>query len=644
LYLDRVDLRNFRAFRHASINLPESGLVLLAGANNTGKSALLSALDVVAGRGTPPRVRHADASEPAEVCARFVLSEAERERLLGKVTDAALHDGAFSWVEWRFTEDQNPSLFPIELRAPWPGHRTITVARGSVPPEAGVAVSNVVAALGGHPDQGVELANRTGGAHSLDYLASIGRPELAPLLEFLNDWRGQYFHFYALRTGTGRTRQLTSEDRLAFSGENLPGVLLHVQTNKPQQWEQIRRLMAETVPDLGMLETPTSGQQIEVAFRDPYTPTFDPNLKDLGTGVEQLLMTVVMGVTQPAPSMVVIEEPETNLHPAAQRALLNLLREWGRERLLLVSTHSPVFLDRAVGATPVLVTHRSRGASTVTHFTEEFSEALAALGVRRNELLTADRLLFLEGPSDQDILTVWFPSEMRNPRMAVIDGQGGDNALHAHRLAAWIEAADALHGRRVLYLRDRDELPRRLLERLQQSGAVHVLERRELENYLLDAEAIQKVLSERLGRFDLDPAAVAVAMRQIADGLKATVLVKRVGWELAPITFVDHKLRDELGRTKPPLEQFQDIVLGRLPERDDLTGHIGELWRNAEDAIASAWEDQWSSLAPGHDLLVALWATYGIKYDKQRDGTAIAKAIAEPPYELGKALREFLAD
>jgi len=41
-----------------------------------------------------------------------------------------------------------------------------------------------------------------------------------------------------------------------------------------------------------------------------------------------------------------------------------------------------------------------------------------------NELLTADRLLFLEGPSD--------------------------NALHAHRLDAWIEAADALHGRRVL--------------------------------------------------------------------------------------------------------------------------------------------------------------------------------------------------
>jgi len=42
-------VENYRAFRHAEMTLPEEGLVLVAGANNSGESALLSAFDVVAG-------------------------------------------------------------------------------------------------------------------------------------------------------------------------------------------------------------------------------------------------------------------------------------------------------------------------------------------------------------------------------------------------------------------------------------------------------------------------------------------------------------------------------------------------------------------------------------------------------------------
>jgi hypothetical protein len=41
------------------------------------------------------------------------------------------------------------------------------------------------------------------------------------------------------------------------------------------------------------------------------------NLKDLGTGVEQLLMTLVVGLTEQAPLTLLIEEPETNLNPMA---------------------------------------------------------------------------------------------------------------------------------------------------------------------------------------------------------------------------------------------------------------------------------------------------------------------------------------
>lgn len=42
-----VQLENFRAFHSAEIRLPGNGLVLVAGANNAGKTALLSAFDAM---------------------------------------------------------------------------------------------------------------------------------------------------------------------------------------------------------------------------------------------------------------------------------------------------------------------------------------------------------------------------------------------------------------------------------------------------------------------------------------------------------------------------------------------------------------------------------------------------------------------
>lgn len=72
--------------------------------------------------------------------------------------------------------------------------------------------------------------------------------------------------------------------------------------------------------------------------------------------------------------------------------------------------------------------------------------------------------------------------------------KGGDNARHADQLAEWLAGVDRIGLRRVLYLRDRDELSPSVLRTLERSETVAVLQRRELENYLLDAEAVAEVL------------------------------------------------------------------------------------------------------------------------------------------------------
>jgi predicted ATP-dependent endonuclease of OLD family len=212
----------------------------------------------------------------------------------------------------------------------------------------------------------------------------------------------------------------------------------------------------------------------------------DLNLKDLGTGVEQLLMTLTVGLMEAPPFTLVIEEPETNLHPAAQRALLGLLQAWAADRQGIIATHSPVMLDWSPGGDRLWLVTRNQETSHVDPVGEDPLPVLRSLGVRLSDVLSADRILVVEGPSDEEILAAWFPGLLRNPRVAVIRGGGGDYASHANQLASWLAGIDRAGLRSVLYLRDRDELSAATLERLTASPAVYVLERRELENYLLE--------------------------------------------------------------------------------------------------------------------------------------------------------------
>jgi ABC-type uncharacterized transport system ATPase subunit len=65
--LIQVRVKDFRAFSEASFDMPPNGLILVTGQNNAGKSALLSALDVISGQQEQEAVRHAKAKGPAHV-------------------------------------------------------------------------------------------------------------------------------------------------------------------------------------------------------------------------------------------------------------------------------------------------------------------------------------------------------------------------------------------------------------------------------------------------------------------------------------------------------------------------------------------------------------------------------------------------
>jgi len=650
--LRHVRAENFRAFRHAEITLPQDGLVLVAGANNSGKTALLSAFDVIAGdSGDIMSLQHAGQDAPASVTATFALADDEKLVVLASAQsrDQLLADGAAASLEFLFMESPEPQraaglagLGLTEIRGDWPGHGMVPLALARWE-EAGISHLSRAAALTGGERDALEMTDRggVGGSLWLDQLTHW--PDLPSFGQLLVGWRSRFYHFRALRTGTERSQPLTSPAKLEPTGSNLAGVLHYLATDRPSAFRRLGDVITEIVPALGRLQVRTGGDRMRVVFEDSQG---DRNLKDLGTGVEQLLMTLLVGLTEDSPFTLVIEEPETNLHPAAQRALLGHFLSWADDRQIIAATHSPVMLNWSPGGDRLWHVTRDGDGSHVALVDADPLPLLSSLGVQLSDVLSADRVLVLEGPSDQDVLTIWFPEVLRSPRVAVLSGQGGDNARHAGRLAEWLAGTDRVGLRRVLYLRDRDELPAGALEKLSRSPTVHILARRELENYLLDPAALATVLGALLppGTEAPPSADVATVIDEAAWGLRQKIIVNRVCRQVGPARpLMDHAIRQDLASAGADADQVTTAVLERLITADDLRAQIAGAWAEAERDVASQEGAELLAIAPGEEILEAVFQRFaGRRYDKRRDGPAIAKAM-NPPQEIKDLLTAFMS-
>jgi len=635
--------------------LPENGLVLIVGANNSGKSALLSAADVIAGDiGDISSLRHVGSSRGCRVNALFSLTQDERVSLLARAAEPErlLADGAATTLEFEFTEPGDAAAWGLkglgltEIRGNWPGHSMVPLINTTMELENGQQNLTIAAGLLGDRDSSdsmnmVGRGMNVGHPQWLDELLQ-GSREADWASGLLAKWRSTYYHFRALRQGTERTQGLASEGRLNPTGANLSAVLHGLVTDQPQLFKRLGELIAEIVPGIGQLQVRTIGGQ-RVVFE---TSTGDINLKDLGTGVEQLLMVLTVGLMEGPPFILLIEEPETNLHPAAQRALLGLLQSWAADRQIVAATHGTVMLDWAPGGDGLWLVTREHDSSDVSPVGEDHLAVLHSLGVRPSDVLSAERVIIVEGPTDEDILRVWFPDLLRNPRVAVLQGEGGDNARHAARLAEWLAGTDRLGLRQVLYIRDRDELAPSVIKKLLNSPTVHVLARRELENYLLHSATLAAVLGDQVPRGTPPPSAadVEAAMIGAAESLRNTIVVNRVARQIAPAQgLMDTELRHELAGASA--EDIIAAVLERLMTRAALREQVTDLWEKAAADVAAHSGASLLDIAPGKEVLDTLFMQFiGRHYKERTDGVAIARAMLPPPAEIDQLIRDFLSD
>jgi len=93
--------------------------------------------------------------------------------------------------------------------------------------------------------------------------------------------------------------------------------------------------------------------------------------------------------------VIAVEEPESHLHPKAIHELKEVIDDLGADHQVIITSHNPLFVDRRVLASNILVNNKkARPASNVAEIRE-------ILGVRASDnLRNAEMILVVEGEDD----------------------------------------------------------------------------------------------------------------------------------------------------------------------------------------------------------------------------------------------------
>lgn len=205
-------------------------------------------------------------------------------------------------------------------------------------------------------------------------------------------------------------RQIQQGDTYEFNGANLIREL--EKYHRPpigeehllERFAKIQKLLQELLhlPD-ARLDVPQGGTQIAITNDGLRLP-----LEDFGTGVHELIIlaTAILSIEQPN-TICCIEEPEIHLHPALQREFIEFITTQTNIRYL-ISTHSPTLIN---AQNDVQVFHlRLENGATVGGPVLEDEHALLALndiGVKASDILQANCVIWVEGPSDRIYLKRW---------------------------------------------------------------------------------------------------------------------------------------------------------------------------------------------------------------------------------------------
>ncbi|HLJ96980.1 MAG TPA: AAA family ATPase [Gemmataceae bacterium] len=343
--IQKLDIHGFRSFREVSWQ--PGSLNLLVGLNGSGKSNLLRFLELIAST-----ARGKLARSIAEAGGMVPLLWDQRAtgiswtlRIDPVDPGRNLVDDALT-LEFELEHLRQTSAYQIALDSlgNW-----VRYERGEQPSPLWIYRRDVRGAMV-YDQRAQKLVSLDDVDPNESLLAQISDPRANPIpthtRRFLEAWR-IYHDVHVERGAPMRLPATTQYAKLVEpDGSNLVSVLHTLYTTDREFKHQIDEGMRAGFGDQfeELVFQPAAAQQIQLAiqWRSSKQPHAGQDLSD-GT-LRFLFLLTVLASREPA-TLLAIDEPEAGLHPSMLPIIAEYAAEAARRTQLIITSHSPVFLD-----------------------------------------------------------------------------------------------------------------------------------------------------------------------------------------------------------------------------------------------------------------------------------------------------------
>jgi len=374
-----------------------------------------------------------------------------------------------------------------------------------------------------------------------------------------------------------------------------------------------------------------------------------------GAGIREALR-LILDYELNRPNILLVEEPEIHLHPALETSMMRYLKSIGKDCQIFITTHSTNFLDTAEMRNVYLASRDNSTNIQMINVEEAEQSIPRELGIRLSSLFMFDRLVFVEGPTDEDVIREWASICSINLAQASVGfvPMGGVRNLAHFATEATI---NFLSKRRVsvFFVLDRDEREeaevKRLATQLGDKAELIVLKKRELENYLLCPKAIAKFIElkyQLTGVKDskkVDVTEIEKSISTCADALKDIAIERRVAkiaclpiypnrnavLDLGSGITLVNRLKEEYNNQKERLSQLEEKLENTIEEQTKL--------------VENNWSVKKQALVPGDLLLDNLCKLFEVRFNKERDSARLASLMEEDEIdtEIKDILKRFVS-
>lgn len=355
--ITELRVENFKSFGSDTASLPLCPLNFIVGANASGKTNLISALrflkiallqnvDIaVAEFEGPSEVRNKiqrERQEPKPVRIRLEIDGAKlrKIRFPGKPPRQALSYTYLVEIDLRSAEEE-PQVLREELSAEFSGDSggsldyRMTRSENQVSIEDAVFERSSAEPIPITPQDAMRLAAGTG----------FFSPPLAIFRHYVEGWS-----FFNISPEVARRpcKELP-ELNLGEAGEYLAAILHRLEKRNGEQGslDQMIAGLKGAVPGFKSIRTKPLAVEGKWTFQvveDRIRGAINPRSVSDGT-IRLLTLMVIAHWSARTSALLAIEEPENGLHPHLSEHIVGLLRAASEHRQVLVTSHSPNFLD-----------------------------------------------------------------------------------------------------------------------------------------------------------------------------------------------------------------------------------------------------------------------------------------------------------